>query len=869
MKTLRSRPALALLLATGLAGLPVPSRAEPVKTDPGIPKPETAPALIQVLTSDADTFAKARACQQLAIVGSPGAVPALAALLADEKLGNHARAALETMPDPAADAALREALGRLQGKLRVGVVNSIGVRRDPKAVGDLVKLAGDRASGAQSEALLALGRIGTDEAMVALRKALADGPAELRPAAAEGCVLAAERMTAPERREAAMALYDAVRGADVPGPLREAATLGAIRARGAAGLPLLVELLKSGDPVYFAIALRLVRELPGAEVTKAVIAEMGKLKPADQAVLIPALADRNDPAALGAVEALAASDAAGVRLAALKALGKVGASSSVTVLLKAVQDARDDAEVAVAAASLGQIRAPDANNVIATVLVVSAPPAARARLIGILADRGGAIPAGELVKLASDADPAVAKAAFRALSSLSRPADLPEMIRRASACKDESVRGTAEGAVVEACAQGPDPAGRSEALRAALAECKDAAAKASLLRMLAGVGDFKALRAVTAALGDPDAAVMETALRALADWPDATAASALLGVVGSATDPERRKTALRGVVRAARLASADLALPSRQAVGWMTAAAAAARDAADRRVVLSGLAALKGMAGLQLIRPLLEDPEVADDAALAVIQVAKQMPPSPPRLMAKSLIEKALATTKNGTVRSQAEKTLKEIPGDGAALPSPVAAVAEPDLAKLEFRPLFDSRTLNGWDGDTYASFRVEDGAIVGGQLQRPVPRNEFLCTTRPFGDFVLRLECKLVKCNAGIQIRSRRVAGSAEVCGYQADMDCGPDGGIWGCLYDECRRGMLVTADRAVVKGAVKPGDWNRYEIRCIGPRIQLLVNDVLTADYVEKDGAILQSGVIGLQIHAGAPGESWYRNIAIAEAP
>ena len=93
-----------------------------------------ATRLIAVLRSNAATFDKARACQQLAVLGSKEAVPALADLLADEKLAAYARCGLESIADPAADDALRAALGRLHGKLLVGVVNSIGVRRDAKAV---------------------------------------------------------------------------------------------------------------------------------------------------------------------------------------------------------------------------------------------------------------------------------------------------------------------------------------------------------------------------------------------------------------------------------------------------------------------------------------------------------------------------------------------------------------------------------------------------------------------------------------------------------------------------------------------------------------------------------------------------------------
>ena len=108
------------------------------------------------------------------------------------------------------------------------------------------------------------------------------------------------------------------------------------------------------------------------------------------------------------------------------------------------------------------------------------------------------------------------------------------------------------------------------------------------------------------------------------------------------------------------------------------------------------------------------------------------------------------------------------------------------------------------------------------------------------------------------------------EVSGYQADMSADPDGGYWGCLYDESRRNrMLVRPDRALIKKSLKPTDWNQYEIRCEGPRIRLYLNGVQTVDFTEKDGKLPQNGIIGLQIHGGGPSEAWYRNITIEELP
>ena len=93
--------------------------------------------------SGASVYAKAKACQRLALVGDRSAVPALAALLSDPQLSGYARFGLEPLPDPAADDALRAALPKLQGKLLVGVINSIGFRKDAQALTTLERLRFD------------------------------------------------------------------------------------------------------------------------------------------------------------------------------------------------------------------------------------------------------------------------------------------------------------------------------------------------------------------------------------------------------------------------------------------------------------------------------------------------------------------------------------------------------------------------------------------------------------------------------------------------------------------------------------------------------------------------------------------------------
>lgn len=191
-------------------------------------------------------------------------------------------------------------------------------------------------------------------------------------------------------------------------------------------------------------------------------------------------------------------------------------------------------------------------------------------------------------------------------------------------------------------------------------------------------------------------------------------------------------------------------------------------------------------------------------------------------------------------------------------------ALCVPAAGAAETTKLFDGKTFKGWEGNL-KFFRIEDGAVVGGNLNTKIPNNEFLCTKKTYKNFKLELEAKLKggpRANAGIQIRTKRIPNHHEVIGYQADMGQG----WWGCLYDESRRRtMLAKADPAVIKKALKERDWNRYTILCEGPRIRLYLNDTLTVDYKEADPKIPLEGVIALQIHSGPPSEAWYRNIRL----
>lgn len=178
------------------------------------------------------------------------------------------------------------------------------------------------------------------------------------------------------------------------------------------------------------------------------------------------------------------------------------------------------------------------------------------------------------------------------------------------------------------------------------------------------------------------------------------------------------------------------------------------------------------------------------------------------------------------------------------------AVVAAKPKVETKF---FNGKDLTGWSGDTMSYWSVEDGAIVG-RSEKKVPHNTFLWSNIEVRDFYLLLDVKLDPNdrNAGIQFRSSKKPPH-EALGYQADVGKN----VWGRLYHESGRGKLDWTDRG--EKAVKPGEWNRYEILAVGDRIWTAINGTLSVAVKDPKGE--RQGLISLQIHSGAPQTVRYR--------
>jgi len=617
----RSRIAVALLAAlVAFAAVPAWAQQFPPATE------EAEAKLIAVLKSaDASREAKATACRHLAVVGTKRCVPVLAGLLGDEGMSHMARYALEPMDDPAAGDALRQAVAKVKGGPLVGVIGSLGVRRDAKAVPLVVPLLASDDADVADAAARALGSIGTAEAAKALQKSLDAGARDTqRLALCEGLLRAAERMCEAGKPGDAFPVYDHLRGLkDAPHQVRTAAVRGAILARGNLGLPLLKEHLASDDYLLFAAACRTTHEMRQPGVTKALADALGRGS-ADQKVLaLLTLGRRQDATAVGAVMAVATNKDAdkAVRLQAVQTAGEINDAAAADALVRLV-DAEDGDLAKAARESLASIpgKAVDA----AVMAMFRGKDDGRRRIAMELIGRRrmrDAVP--DLMKAARAEDTGIRATAIQQLGALAAADRLPVLLDLLMANTDGTVLGATQGAVLSVCGRAEKPETCAGPVAGLLPKA-DAAQKVVLLKILGGIGGETALGAVRGMVGSKDENVHTTAIRTLAGWKTPAALPALLEIAKQSDNPRDRTLALRGYLGwASRRGHGQL--PSGKRLDLCRTAADLVKTAGQKKALLGALGRIRSPQAIALILPHLDDADVRNEACSAVVAVAEEL----------------------------------------------------------------------------------------------------------------------------------------------------------------------------------------------------------------------------------------------------
>ena len=612
--------------------------------------------LTAVLKSDAPRRAKDYACRKLRHVGSAASVPALAAVLTDPELSHMARYALEPMPSPAAGAALREALDRTEGDVKVGIINSLGARREEGAVPTLIKLTDSRDDAVMHAAVAALGDIANARSIEALRHLLSKGPEELRDPVLGALARAADRARDQGRSDVAGDTYELLYSGEIPTSLRAGAFRGLMLTRGERGMEVLGKTLKNPpSPAIGAAALQLARELPGERVTNMLTRLLGDSEAETKAEILEILADRGDPAALGAVLQAAEHHEQKVRVAALHALGHVGDETVVPMLARTAVGG-DGPERTAAREALNSLTGPDVNKTM-IVLAARSPADFAAPLMRSLADRAASETAPMLMDIALHGKEERKRVeALRALSTLADDELVDELVRLAAGASEEGVRRASVGTLSAVCRRSDDRAHCAEEIVGGL-DVAPVSARVGLLKVLGPLGGPKALDALRNALDSEEAEVRDAAVRALAETPDTNAAPDLLEVARSASSETHRVLALRGYVR---LVGAMKGASPEEKTKMLGQALKAANRPEEKRAALAQLGKVPTRKALDMALEAMEGEQFREEAASAVVAIAGEIAGSEPDAATRALTRvQQVAASEN--VLKEARRALAEI----------------------------------------------------------------------------------------------------------------------------------------------------------------------------------------------------------------
>jgi len=536
------------------------------------------------------------------------------------------------------------------------VVNSIGVRREEKAVGQLTELLKDSDREVVEAASVALGHIGGSKAAHALLDGLTHHPESTRPALAEGCILCAENFFHDGKMSDAQKLYDAVRAAGVPWQLVREGTRGAILARVLDGLPLLIQQIRAIDKEQFGMGLHVARELGGREVSVALAAELNRLSPERQAYLLMAIGDRRDSSILPIVVKAAQTSPDKVRVAAIGILETKGQISTVPVLLElATTGNPDPAKAAVAALSRLPGKPVDAE------LMKRFPGSTgktRQVLIQLAELRGMTAALPEITASIGNGDPAVRSAAVSAVGSLGDEKNAVDLVKLLQKTTDAKARDNIEGALIALCGR---IGASSVQYVLPLTQSNDAGLRIVGLHALASAGGPGAVTALKTATEDRDEAVQDEAVRTLSTWPnnwpeDSAMAEPLLGLARNGRKTSHQVLGLRGYLQYVR---GDKKLSPEDKVARISEVMPLLKQPQEQRQAAAILETATTPASVELLTTLAAQSSSSDEVCTALMKLVNKKIKGLTDEQHHKALQVVAEKASDATLKKQAEGMLK------------------------------------------------------------------------------------------------------------------------------------------------------------------------------------------------------------------
>ena len=576
--------------------------------------------LVDFLTSGATLAAKQAACRHLREIGSAAAVPVLGKMLLQEQTADMARYALEKIPGDEAERALVGGLSESGGKIRIGIITSLGDRGALGSVEHLEKLVSGTDEAEAIVAAKALGKISSQEAISVLSKALAQTSGSLKDHISSSLLHCAEIQSANKKTGMAGEIYKKLIQSTLPLPIRQAAMRGQIACSGDEARKMIVDALKGKNPDWYAPAIAMVKDFYDTSSIQEVHTLLPKLPAESQVQLLGALSQFRDEGVRASVVAAAKSPDLLVRIAALKTLERVGNYTVVEFLVSHAAQAKGEEQMA-ARTSLWGLRCGQANPTILTNLVKNLDEAIQHELILAVGDRRIKEGLNLLLSRVLYSSDRNRQEAIRGLKNIASPPDLPVLVKILLGMSKDADRLEMANTIASVASQSPRAIGRARVVMDEIGSVTDVKGRCALYRTLGKIGDDRSLPVLRTALKDDHPDVKDAAVRALAEWPTAVAKEDLLHVAKTFETPVHKVLALQAYVR--MIGMEPYLLPE-SAVRSLREVLDLARPE-EKKLILGILPTFASVAALELAESLLQEREIEAEAELAIEKIKEKL----------------------------------------------------------------------------------------------------------------------------------------------------------------------------------------------------------------------------------------------------
>jgi len=558
--------------------------------------------LVEVIESkDVAKPAKTFAAEQLYRLCDEDTIPAFERMLAKADTWDLACKGLEKIDFPKAGQALIAAAESAKGDKLLAIVAALGKRRDPGGVTTLRVIADEGDARTTEAALTSLGMIPGKESMEALDWCRKNLSRKMRPAATEAYLQCGFTSLEAGDKATAIALFEALLLDFETADVQAEGLRGLIKAKGEDAVPTIIEALTSGVPELESVAAAEAHTVPGRRATEAFIAAYPDLTMENQAVLLRALGDRRDEAALQTVMLAAQSRIPVVRLAALDALGRFNHPKAVQVLLKALVTGSAE-EQKVAHEALAKLDAPTLNDEL-LVAAMSADNTVRAEAIKSIAERQVHEAVPVLLRLAERDVKPVRLEALKALGTVGSAEELAPMVNMLTNEWTDEERAAIGAAIISVARRAPAGKTRTEAIAKSLtASSGNEGVKLTLVSILGAIEDDASLPALEGVAKKPGGRVQRAAIETISGWPNPGPLETLDRVVKGDKDIGMRAAAIEGVLGHLER---NPGLPEAQRLKYCQNLAAAAQTPEHRQRIAQALTSVTGPDAEELRQKLL------------------------------------------------------------------------------------------------------------------------------------------------------------------------------------------------------------------------------------------------------------------------